>query len=194
MSAVIVAYCPGAGGNHLKNLLCLSNAFANHNELDSTVYDHMPNHAVHCVPGRNVQPYLIDRMVNNPDQCWVIPAHFGELAPYQKQLSAVNKKFIVISIDTAEERQFLTRRQQWLGQQCHEYWLNEEQPFLYHADLYYSYFGAVDVLTISLTDLWSPTLNQAQVIYSINEFLNIEIDPGLAQLLQNKWSNINFCK
>jgi hypothetical protein len=193
MSAVVIAYCPSSGGNHLKNLLCLSNDFANHNELDSTIYDTAHQGTVHCVSGRNVQPHLIQRMIDCPDQCWVIPAHFGEIAPYRSQINHVNKKFIVISIDTKQERQWLQRRQSQLGQQCHDYWLDEEQPWLYRADMYYNYFGATSVLTIPLADLWSPTLNQGQVIQQINKFLHINIDLHPAQILQNKWITSNFC-
>jgi len=196
MSAVIVTYCPAAGGNHLKNILSLSLAFANREEMDLTVYDRadQTSGAVHSIDGRNVQDIFIERMVQYPDQCWLLSGHFGELAPVRQSLSTVDCKFLIITIDTVLDRRLLERRQQRLGQQCHPYWLEEEQLYLYQPQMYQTYFGvdSADIATVSLYDLWHPTLNNNSVITRINEFLNIDIDAESAQNLQQKWWNSNF--
>lgn len=196
MSAVIVAYCPSAGGNHLKNILSLSPTFANQAEMDLSVYDRadQTSGAVHSVNGRNVQDIFIDRMQAHPDQCWLLSGHFGELAPVRSALSEVDKKFIIVTIDNSVDRRLLTNRQQRMGQQCHPYWLDEEQPYLYQPKMYQTYFDvdSANIATISLYDLWHPTLCNHAVINKLNDFLNINIDLESAQNLQQKWWQGNF--
>jgi hypothetical protein len=196
VSAVIVAYCPAAGGNHLKNILSLSSAFANQSEMDLTVYDRadQTSGAVHSIDGRNVQDIFIDRMIQHPDQCWLLSGHFGELAPVRQSLLTVDCKFLIITIDQLIDRRLLERRQQRLGQQCHPYWLEEEQQYLYQPQMYQTYFevDSADIATISLYDLWHPTLCDHAVLTQINAFLNIDIDQDSAQNLQQKWWNSNF--
>jgi hypothetical protein len=196
MSAVIVAYCPSAGGNHLKNILSLSSSFANQKEMDLTVYDRadQTSGAVHSINGRNVQDIFIDRMLDRPDQCWLLSGHFGELALVRESLVHVDKKFLIITLDQSIDRQLLERRQQRLGQQCHPYWLEEEQLYLYQPEMYRTYFNvdSANIATISLYDLWHPTLCDHAVLTKINQFLNIDIDVESAQNLQQKWWNSNF--
>lgn len=195
MSVVVVSYPPSAGGNHLKNILCLSQTFANYHELDSTVYNQLEEiqGTVHCVQGRNVQPRFIDRMVNNPDQCWLLAGHIGELAPYRNQLLQQARKFILISIDTPRERRMLESRQQRLGQQNHPYWLEEEQPFFYQSLMYETYFDtpADNVLTVPLMNFWHPTFQQGLVIDQLNSFLNINLEPRPVEILHSKWLKYN---
>ncbi|CAB4137766.1 hypothetical protein UFOVP328_77 [uncultured Caudovirales phage] len=196
MSAVIVAYCPAAGGNHLKNILSLSPMFANSADMDLTVYDRAQktSGAVHSINGRNIQDIFIDPMHSQPDRTWLISGHFGELATARSRLHTVNKKFVIITMDTELDRQLLERRQQRLGQHCHPYWLNEEQPYLYQPEIYQTYFGTelCNIATVRLHDLWHPTLCDFSVIAKINEFLNINIDVDSAQKLQQQWWNANF--
>ncbi len=196
MSAVIVSYCPAAGGNHLKNILSLSSLFANRAEMDLTVYDRadQTSGAVHSINGRNVQDVFIERMLQYPDQCWLLSGHFGELAPVRQRLITVDCKFLIITMDQTVDRRLLDRRQHRLGQHCHPYWLEEEQLYLYQPEMYQTYFNVdpSNIATISLYDLWHPTLKDYSVIAQINAFLNINIDAESAQNLQKKWWNSNF--
>jgi hypothetical protein len=196
MSVVVVSYPPAAGGNHLKNILCLSNYFANHSELDSTVYDQkfVPPGTVHCIRGRNVQDQFIQRIIDNPDQCWILAGHIGELAPYRSQLLSQTRKFISISIDTPRECRMLEQRQQRLGQQNHPYWLHEEQPFFYQSLMYKTYFetSTDNILTVPLMNLWHPTLQQGQVLDSLDEFLSIKLERLPAEILHKKWCQQNL--
>jgi hypothetical protein len=195
MSVVIISYPPSAGGNHFKNILCLSNSFANHSELDSTVYNQVtePPGTVHCVSGRNVQPILIERIINHPRQCWLLAGHIGELAPYRTELLSQPRKFISVSIDTPRELRMLERRQQRLGQQNHPYWLEEEQPFFYQSLMYETYFATEkhDILTVPLANFWHPTFQEGQVINQLNDFLNIKIEHTPANIMHNKWCQQN---
>ena len=196
MSAVIVAYSPSAGGNHLRNILCLSRRFANSSEFDSTIYDRadQTSGAVHGIDGRNIQEHYLKRVVDNPWDCFALAGHFGELAEHRESLLNIAKKFIIVSIDTVQDRQLLTRRQTRLGQHCHPYWLDEEQPFMYRPPMYQSYFVTVpsNILTVPLYDLWHPTFNNGRVIQCINDFLNIDIEITPALILHKKWWRNNF--
>lgn len=196
MSAVIVTYCPAAGGNHLKNILSLSSKFDNRTEMDLSVYERVDqtSGAVHSINGRNVQDIFIDRMQAHTDQCWLLSGHFGELAPVRSSLLSIDKKFIIITIDNVVDRRLLGFRQQRMGQQCHPYWLEEEQMFLYQPEMYQTYFDvlAENITTVSLYDLWHPTLCDGAVINKLNDFLNINIDLESAQNLQKKWWQGNF--
>jgi hypothetical protein len=196
MSTVIVAYCPSAGGNHLKNILSLSSLFANRTELDLSVYERIDqtSGAVHSISGRNVQDIFIDRIQAHPDHCWLLSGHFGELAPFKSALTTADKKFIIVTIDTPVDRRLLANRQQRMGQQCHPYWLEEEQLYLYQPEMYQTYFDvpAQNIATVSLYDLWHPTLCNGAVIDKINDFLKIDIDQESAQILQQKWWQGNF--
>jgi hypothetical protein len=196
VSAVIVAYSPSAGGNHLRNILCLSRNFVNSAEFDSTIYDRADQTAgaVHGINGRNIQQEYLKRVVDNPLNCFALAGHFGELAEHRELLLNIDKKFIIITIDTVQDRQLLEQRQMRLGQHCHPYWLEEEQPFLYRPTLYQSYFATLpsNILTVPLYDVWHPTFNNGRVIQCINDFLNIDIEINPAQNLQQKWWQGNF--
>jgi hypothetical protein len=150
--------------------------------------------AVHSVSGRNVKYTFVDQMVNHPDQCWLLSGHFGELAQFRSQLLSIDKKFVIITIDTDLDRNLLERRQHRMGQQCHPYWLNEEQLYLYQEPMCQTYFGVdpTNTTTVRLYDLWHPTLCNGAVIHKINEFLNINIDLESALDLQKKWWSSNF--
>lgn len=196
MSVVIVSYPPAAGGNHFKNILCLSNHFANSAELDSTVYNQAIDKqgTVHCIHGRNVQPWLVERATNNPEQCWIIPGHLGELAPYRTKLLEQSRKFISISIDTSRERRILGERQNRLGQQNHPYWLEEEQPFFYQSLMYETYFNTAkeDILVIPLSHFWHPTFQEGLVLDQVENFLSVKIERFPANILHTKWLQANM--
>ena len=137
MSAIIISYPPGAGGNHLKNILCLDRNFANSGDLNLAVYDEpiQPPGTVHSRPGRNVHEYIVNDIVNSPDQRWILHGHYGELAPHREKINSITEKtFVLISINRPRDQELLTRRQQRLGYGHHPYWNQEEQPYLYRSE------------------------------------------------------------
>jgi hypothetical protein len=195
MSATIISYIPGAGGNHLKNLMCTYSGFANSNELNVDVYNEQtqPPGTAHSVPGRNLHDQVIDRAVNSPDQHWLMLGHFGELALWREQINSIsNKKWILITLNTQLDRNLLETRHERLQQHIHPYWLNEEQLYLYQPAIYHSYFpGHTDnVLTISLKEFWNPKVDT--VIGKINKFLDIDIPVEPVQQLHDLWWKYNF--
>ena len=188
MQATIIAYPPSGGGNHLKNLLCLSNVFANSSDLDLEPYE-TGNREVHSTSGRNMNKYrMADALASTGD--FILHGHFGELAPYRESINNIhNKKFVVVTIDTAKDRCLLQQRQNRLGQHSHEYYLHEEQYFLYQSQMYSTYFTGQEsaIFSFPLTELWHPVINYTTTWDRLNSFLGINIDLAQAQRLHDQW-------
>jgi hypothetical protein len=192
MSAIIIAYPPSGGGNHLKNMLCLDASFANSSDLDRNRYTR-GEREVHSTPGRNMQEYRIDQ-AESAEQDYILHGHFGELAPWRNRINAIeDKKWILITIDTNRDRYLLANRQQRLGQWGHEYYLNEEQFYLYQPEFYQTYFTgrSENIYTIALNDFWHHDLQQYEIIKRLNSFLNKNVDQSQAQFLHNHWHKNN---
>lgn len=193
MTALIIAYPPSAGGNHLKNILCLDSSFGNSSDLDIEVYT-SGNREVHSTPGRNVYAERVKNASDDPHHDHIIHGHFGELATQRDAINAIaDKKFIILTIDTPRDRYLLNNRQGRLGQISHEYYLNEEQPYLYQPVFYQTYFTGLDqnIYTISINEFWHPDLDQYKIIQGLNSFLNKNVDQSQAQFLHNHWHKNN---
>jgi hypothetical protein len=195
-----VCYAPGAGGNHLKNLLCTSQEVANHHELDRRYYDKWDpeNHApgeVNCVGGRNIQEIFLDRMHQEPQLCWVMPAHFGELAQHRLSLpDPATVDIIIISIQDPVSRTMLLQRQMRLGQHIHPYWLDEELLHLYQPFMYEKYFGFVasNMLCIELKDFWQRDWVNSQSFLDLKVFFSPMLVDNHCRDLHEKWWDLNF--
>ena len=188
MTVIVIAYPPAGGGNHLKNMLCLDPSFANSTDLDIHNYT-SGNREVHSTPGRNMQDYKVDA-AETADRDYILHGHFGELAPWRDRINAIqDKKFIVISMVTGRDQDLLNNRQHRLGQFGHEYYLREEQPYLYRPEFYQTYFtGQLEnIYTIALNDFWNPDLASSQIITQLNKFLNKNVDVKQAQVLHQQW-------
>lgn len=196
MTVVVIAYPPGGGGNHLKNILCLDSSFGNSSDLDTEVYTG-GKREVHSTTGRNMQEYRLDE-AEASYQDYILHGHFGELAPWRSRIDAIkNKKLIVLSIDSKRDQDLLDIRQHRLGQWGHEYYLREEQPYLYQAEFYQIYFTTQleNIYTIALNEFWHPSLDEHNIIRRLNSFLNKTIDGEQAQVLHHHWhinNDINY--
>lgn len=194
MKLALVVYPPGAGGNHLKNLMCLSRAFANSSELDTAVYDAQDRAQgeVWCVGGRNLQPIFFERMHQHPDQRWVLIAHFGEMMQHRREILQIpDIQLVIITIQDLTARRKLERRQIRLGQALHPYWLDEELIWCYRTEMYINNFGISGdrCLEIGLQDLWHRDL---VAMAAVEKFLDIEIPKDQAAALHSKWLSANF--
>jgi len=192
-----VVYPPGAGGNHLKNLLCLSGEFVNSHELDPAVYDAQdrPPGEVWCVGGRNLQPAFFDRISQSPKTGSVLTAHFGELAQHRSRIAMIpRKRLVIITIDCESARRRLEQRQTRLGQNIHPYWLDEELVWCYQTEIYMRYHGvaAEHCLEIPMLDFWRSDLIESDTLPRIESFLDISIPRQPAKTLHDKWCHSNF--
>ena len=188
MQATIIAYPPSGGGNHLKNLLCLSDAFANSSDLNLEPYE-TGNREVHSTSGRNMNEYrMADALGSSGD--FILHGHFGELALFRETINSIqHKRFVIVTIDTQQDRRVLQTRQNRLGQQSHDYYLHEEQYFLYQPQMYSTYFTGqeCDIFSFALTDLWHSVINYNGTWDRLNSFLGINIDLAPAQRLHDQW-------
>lgn len=188
VQATIIAYPPSGGGNHLKNLLCLSDAFANSSDLNFEPYE-TGNREVHSTSGRNMNQYrMADALASSGD--FILHGHFGELSPFRETINSIqHKRFVIVTIDTQQDRRLLQTRQNRLGQQSHDYYLHEEQYFLYQPQMYSTYFTGqeYDIFSFPLTDLWHSAINYNGTWNRLNSFLGINIDLAPAQRLHDQW-------
>lgn len=192
MTVIVISYPPAGGGNHLKNILCLDQSFANSSDLDINKYVD-GNREVHSTHGRNMQDYRIED-AESSEQDYILHGHFGELALWRDRINAItDKKFLLVSIDHERDQYLLDNRQHRLGQFSHEYYLKEEQPYLYQRELYQTYFTAApeNIYTIALNDFWHPKLEQYKIIDQLNSFLNKNIPADRAQFLHSHWHTNN---
>jgi hypothetical protein len=199
MNSVLVIYPPGAGGNHLKNMLCLGNTFANRHELNIDVYDIDENSnrcpgEVWCVGGRNVQPIFVDRIFDGSSKRYVMPAHFGELASWHHRFSGSDVGIILINIDQQQDRLCLMNRQVRLGQHIHPYWLDEELLFLYQPRMMQIYFGfnPEKIVSIPLSVFWSRDFVSDETLYLMTRQLDLDLPMPEMMVLHHKWYDLNF--
>lgn len=193
MSLAIVYYSPSAGGNHLKNLINLDPNMRDNHSLDLGIYDQSNQGTAHSRAGRNVLRSDIEAIIREPAQRWCICGHFGELAPKRDLLMQIpDRRFVIISIESTVDRWLLEARQQKLGQQCHPYWLNEEQPYLYDRPMCKEYWRTLESIKISLEHFWNPDLRAHGLVDIINDFLGTDIPKQQACDLHHRWWWSNF--
>lgn len=193
----LVVYVPGAGGNHLKNLLCLSSSYANHSDFDPDVYEkpdpNRPDGEVWCVGGRNLQAIFFERMHHRPNDNWVLAAHVGEMFEYQQQLSAIDhKQMIVVTLDAPKARRQLDQRQLRLGQCIHPYWLDEELTWLYRPNTLQKLFDQTTdhYHSLCIEDFWQEDFVQLEFA-KLTAWLNVDVDVGSADRYHRLWCRAN---
>lgn len=201
-SIYIIAYPPGGGGNHAKNIVELSERFKPHWPWDwvaeQTVglapYDKplgVPGE-VHSLPGRNLHAVFFDHIMQVENQIFLLHGHFGELALYREYFrSWPNTRWLIISIDQQIDRDLLRKRQNRL--QYHPYWLDEEQYFMYQPELYQLYFNTEpdQIYQLPLNQFWHRDLLQSGTINFLEAVFETNITPWQAQSLHTKWIKLN---
>lgn len=203
MAINIIAYPPGGGGNHLRNLCDLDGRFQDQwpwdwvreQRVGLAPYDHpygQPGE-VHSLPGRNIHEVFVEEIEVRPAAHYLLQGHFGELAPHAAAIrSWPDTRWLLVTMDHQQDRDLLRQRQQRL--QYHPYWLDEEQTFLYRPEMYTHYFAARpdSVHGISVAQLWQQDIAVSGVLEAIAQAFDITVDPGAAQVLHHKWCDLNF--
>jgi hypothetical protein len=148
---------------------------------------------VHALRGRNIHEVFFDHIDLNPQGCYVLQGHFGELAKYLDRIKNIDQiNWVLITLDHVEDRNLLDQRQRRLGQNNHPYWLEEEQPYLYQNLMCASYFQAQpqNILNIPLREFWNH--DASDTVNRINTFLQIDVCLETAQTLHDHWHKLNF--
>ena len=203
MAVNIIAYPPGGGGNHLKNLVELSGQFRDQwpwawvreQHVGLRPYDQPsgPPGEVHSLPGRNIHQVFIQHVSQQPSGHYLLHGHFGELAAYADLIrSWQDVRWLVQTIDDPLDRDLLRKRQYRL--QYHPYWQDEEQIFLYRPSMYQLYFSAdLDrIHLLPLRMLWQKNICSSGVLDILQTAFATDIDYQTAQILHTKWCDLNF--
>ena len=203
MAINIIAYPPGGGGNHLKNLVELGGAFdhqwpwpwVREQRVGLAPYDDPPGvpGEVHSLPGRNIHEVFMDYVDQHPDRDYLLHGHFGELAPYADRVQQwPTTRWLVVTMDDPLDRDLLRARQRRLD--YHPYWLDEEQVFLYRPAMYHRYFGAEvhNITLLSIQKIWHSDILASGLIDSLETAFGQSIDIPTAQVLHDKWHRFNF--
>lgn len=184
MTTIIIPFPPGAGGNHLKNIL-----------VSDILKLQYTNSTVHQTPGDNLQARQIETALNNPEATHVLHGHFGEIMSYQNQIRNIqDKKFIIICVDNIHDRQLLYQRQKQIGCVTLENggYFEGEQVFLYESFMYHHYFDVSmeNIMNISISEWFVEDITP--VIDKINYFLKINLNIDIVNNLHKIWYRNNF--
>jgi len=151
---IFVVFPPGSGGNHLRNMIV--SLLGKDREID-LLYT-KKNMRVHAKTGPNLQLENIQNAIDHPDGVHVLHGHFGEIMSYRDQIRSItNKKFVVLSLNTADDRKLLNQRCRHLNYPhafLDENYFNFEQVFLYESFMYHLYFQVPmeHIISISITE------------------------------------------
>lgn len=175
MPTIFIAFPPAAGGNHCKNMIdfCLGKNFP----VEYLYKKKSPT--AHADPGSNLQNTHLEAALNDPDQWHVLHGHFGEILSFANQIrKIIDKRFILISPDSSDDRRFLNHRRKKLGLfalQDNGYF-DFEQVFLYESFMYHYYLEVPMEKIINI---------------SINEWFTNDIDLILDKIAVLLDTNIN---
>jgi hypothetical protein len=184
MTTVIIPFPPGAGGNHLKNIIV--------SDLNKLIYF---GPTVHQQPGNNLQVSQVEAALASPQNMHILHGHFGEIMSYQNQIRDIqDKKFIIICNDNSTDHQLLQQRQQQLGYftlKTGEYFQGE-QVFLYEPFMYHHYFNVPmkNIMNIPISEWFVEDITP--VIDKINYFLKINLNVEAVNKLHKTWYGRNF--
>lgn len=203
MTINIIAYPPGGGGNHLRNLCDLDGRFqeqwpwdwVKQQRVGLRPYDIPPGPPgeVHSLPGRNIHEVFVEQITANHVGDYLLHGHFGELACHAEEIrSWPGVRWLLVTMNDPKDRGLLRQRQQRL--QYHPYWLDEEQIYLYRPEMYTHYFSAVpqNICELPLRDLWQKDITSNGVLVTLERAFDLVIDSEICQMLHSKWFNLNF--
>ena len=184
MTTIIIPFPPGAGGNHLKNIIV--------NDISKLNYTKL---TVHQTPGNNLQASQVETALANPQVAHVLHGHFGEIMSYQNQIRDIkDKKFIIICNDNLTDHKLLSKRRKQLGHTTsnHGDYFEGEQVFLYEPFMYHHYFNVPmeNIMNIPISEWFIEDISS--VIDRINYFLKINLDVVTVNKLHKIWYRNNF--
>jgi hypothetical protein len=189
MSTVFVVFPPGGGGNHLRNIIVSC-----YKDTDILTLYGTQTKTVHFFePGNNLQYNQIENAVSNQDQIHVLHGHFGEVMSFQQQVrSIVDKKFIILSPDTPNDRKLLNERRKSIGyiNQTDDYF-DAEQVFLYEPFMYHWYFQVPmdNIMNISISEWFVTDIDS--VLDRISYFLKLPMNKEQISNIHNIWVKVN---
>lgn len=189
MATVFVVFPPGAGGNHLRNIIVSC-----YKETDTSKLYSKQKTTVHSTMGSNLQDDQISNAVQHQDQMHVLHGHFGEIMSFQQQVrNIVDKKFVIISPDTVKDRRLLNNRRRALGyvNDIDGDYFDGEQVFLYEPFMYHWYFQVpMDHITnISVSEWFTKDIDS--VLNKLSYALRVSINKEQINYMHTNWIEAN---
>lgn len=183
---IIIAFPPGAGGNHLKNIIT--------SDVEKLDYTTRTVHQ-HQIGGnrRNLQSTQIRQATTDPHAGHVLHGHFGEIMSFRDEIRIIqNKKFIIVSPGSLTDQNMLNQRLQKIGNQyIRDGYFKGEQVFLYEAFIYHYCFQIPmeNIMNIAISEWFIPDITQ--VVHRLNFFLKSNLDPIKINKLHSVWYKLN---
>ena len=184
MPTVVIVFPPGGGGNHLKNIISLGYSIP----IDVDQAYKSGTVGAHTDSSYNIRSDQVANAIANPTGINILHGHFGEIMSFQNELREISdKKFVLISPYTAEDRRLVDYRRSLLWFTKLDPYFDNEQVFLYECFMYHYYFNTSfdNIMNITVSELFAKDISQ--VVERINQFLEINIDVGHISELHNKW-------
>ena len=181
---LFIIFAPGLGGNHLANLIALSNRF--NRKCDLSGYKPGIENA-HVSNLANLQEKtLLDNLSELQTQSNVFCGHLAEyLWIKEKQIDKffVNRKFLIIEFPEKHTAAY-NRLLKFCPHLSRDHWFYE-QTSLYSTQCIEKLFGEYDIFTLSAEDIFTEQVDT--IIKFIESELFTQIDKTLAQKLHTIW-------
>jgi len=189
MSAIFIVFPPGGGGNHLRNII--SSGYTTDDHLAKLYNGHK---TVHSTVGSNLQHTQIENATLHQDQVHLLHGHFGEIMSFQQQVRNIaNKKFVIVSPDTIDDRKLLNIRRKTLGHCTNTdgNYFDSEQVFLYEPFMYYWYFQTPmkNIMNISILEWFTRDIDN--VLDRLSYFLDLKLDKEQVNSIHLNWIKAN---
>lgn len=179
----IIVFLPGAGGNHLANIISTDKKFIS--RVDGNYYNQEPTVA-HPVPTESEIP--ISDQIRNAKGCnHVFCCHLGtinwNLDGFNN--SVANKKIIVIEFPNTARSELFMKRITTPG----HYWLPsykiEEYSWLYSVDVFRKLFGFTDITPLTVDMLFDP--DSHRLVDCLHKEFNLQLNYDQVQSMHTKW-------
>lgn len=184
---LFVIFPPGAGGNHLANIISTSPRFVTKN-LNS--YNDKATKNVHSKPGQNLL-FSDDDLRSIAKSSSVQCGHFAEYMWCKSQIEnfLFNRKYLLVEISQEHRNTFFIQRASALYPVYNQSYFIEEMSTWYSLDYFSKITSEQDLTKIDVDLLFSD--NSLKIVDYLNGQLGLELDYILVDSLHRKWLEKN---
>jgi hypothetical protein len=197
MTTAFISYPPGAGGNHLRNILALASDFLPDNPYKQNMQDqyspggHIFVHGADLAQAQlrgNMNSFKLHQAVMAPSKNHLLFGHFAEIASFRKDIKLIkDKKFILLGMDSQQCLDLWVKRSEHLKIGAGHCYFQGEQFFLYESYMYCDLFKTKEsnVMNVSISEWFSADIQAP--LERIARFLSCNIDYDECKLLHEVW-------
>lgn len=184
---LFVIFPMGSGGNHLANLLSLSDRYKR--RVDFTHYDNLSTTSAHFSDALNLTN-LSDRIVELQNQSNVFCSHLAEYLWQQDFIkhNFMYRKFLMINIHNA--RPWVRHRIMQFNPALQNEYLWQETSTLYSQYSFSKLTGEHDFFNIDINTIFESEANH--LIDLLEQMIMIRMNRDLACEAHQKWKTANY--